>query len=84
MRNVAELILKALVGHPENVRIEEALEGDRLNLTVHVDPADLGRVIGRQGRTINAVRTVVKASALKAQQYVNLDLVSPDKVTSEV
>jgi predicted RNA-binding protein YlqC (UPF0109 family) len=79
MKHVAEVILKAIASHPEDVAIETQTEGDRTLLTVHVHPGDVGRVIGHKGRTINAVRTLVKAAALKHQHQVSLDLVAPDE-----
>lgn len=78
MQNVAEVIIRAIASNPEAVQITSSDDGERTTLTVQVDPADVGRVIGRQGRTINAVRTVVKAAALKTNQHVNLDLVTPE------
>jgi len=78
MQNVAEVIIKAIATNPQGVVISERHDGERTVLTVQVDPADVGRVIGRQGRTINAVRTIVKAAGLKSQQQVSLDLVTPE------
>ena len=79
MKHVAEVILKAIASVPEDVLIETQSEGDRTLLTVHVNQADIGRVIGHKGRTINAVRTLVKAAALKHQHQVSLDLIAPDE-----
>jgi hypothetical protein len=79
MKQVAEIILKAITSAPEDVVIESQTEGDRTLLTVHVNQLDVGRVIGHKGRTINAVRTLVKAAALKHQHQVSLDLVAPDE-----
>lgn len=78
MQQVAEVILKAIASQPGSVVVTCEEEGDRTVLTAQVDPADVARVIGRQGRTINAVRTVVKAAALKNQQQVSLELLTPD------
>lgn len=79
MKHVAEVILKAITSRPEDVVIETQTEGDRTLLTVHVNQLDVGRVIGHKGRTINAVRTLVKAAALKNQHQVSLDLIAPDE-----
>lgn len=78
MQAVAEVILKALASRPDAVVVETTNDGGRTVIKAHVDQADVARVIGRQGRTINAVRTVVKAAALKHNQQVSLDLVTPD------
>ena len=79
MKQVAEIILKAIASVPEDVAIESSADGDRTLLTVHVNQQDVGRVIGHKGRTINAVRTLVKAAALKHQHQVSLDLIAPDE-----
>lgn len=78
MQNVAEVIIKAIATNPDSVVVNSSNDGEKMVLTVHVDPVDVGRVIGRQGRTINAVRTIVKAAGLKSQQQVSLDLVTPE------
>ena len=79
MQKIAEHILKALANHPEAVRVTSADDGDRTTLTVKVDATDTGRVIGRQGRTINALRTVVRAAGLRRGRRVELDLLEPDE-----
>lgn len=78
IRNVAEVLLKAIASQPDAVAIETEVDGSRTVLTVTVDEADVPRMIGRKGRTINAVRTIVKAAGLKAQRQVSLDLVAPE------
>jgi hypothetical protein len=78
IRNVAEVLLRAIASQPEAVAIESQEDGTRTVLTVTVDEADVPRMIGRKGRTINAVRTIVKAAGLKAQRQVSLDLVAPE------
>jgi predicted RNA-binding protein YlqC (UPF0109 family) len=79
MKHVAEVILRAIASHPDDVVIESQTDSDRTLLTVHVNQLDVGRVIGHKGRTINAVRTLVKAAALKHQHQVSLDLIAPDE-----
>ncbi|HEY9720462.1 MAG TPA: KH domain-containing protein [Oscillatoriaceae cyanobacterium] len=78
MQQVAEVILRAIASQPDHVVVSCEEDGERTVLTAQVDQADVARVIGRQGRTINAVRTVVKAAALKNQQQVSLELLTPD------
>jgi predicted RNA-binding protein YlqC (UPF0109 family) len=75
---VAEVLLKAIASQPDAVAIETHEDGTRTVLTVTVDDADVPRMIGRKGRTINAVRTIVKAAGLKAQRQVSLDLNAPE------
>ena len=71
-----EHLVKGIVDHPEEVRINtrEGNRGDSLEIRVH--PEDLGRVIGRSGRTAQALRTVV--SALAAGERVRVDVVDTD------
>ncbi|AKU91285.1 KH domain-containing protein [Vulgatibacter incomptus] len=62
MRELLEYVAKALVDEPELVEIEEQ-EGATTTLVLTVAPGDLGRVIGRQGRTAKALRTLISARA---------------------
>jgi len=63
MRDLVELLVRALVSDPGAVRVEEIDEDDGTVLEVHVAEDDLGRVIGRDGRVANAIRTIAKAAA---------------------
>lgn len=72
---VTEYIVRELVDDPDAVRVEET-EGRRgLTLEVAVGPGDMGRVIGRRGRMANAIRTVVRAAAVKDGKEVDVDFV---------
>jgi predicted RNA-binding protein YlqC (UPF0109 family) len=65
MKDLLEYLAKALVDHPDDVQVE-VIEGERsviLQLKVHAD--DVGKVIGKQGRIAQALRTLVKAAATK-------------------
>lgn len=70
MKNLIEILVKALVDKPEVVTVEETDEGDSVTFTVTVDPDDIGKVIGKQGRVANALRTVAKAAAIKDRKNV--------------
>jgi predicted RNA-binding protein YlqC (UPF0109 family) len=63
MRDLVEYVVRALVDDPDAVRVEELDEDGGTVLEVHVADGDLGRVIGREGRVANALRTVAKAAA---------------------
>ncbi len=64
MRDLVEFCVRALVEDPDAVRVEELQEEDGTVLEVHVADDDLGRVIGRDGRVANAIRTLAKAAAV--------------------
>jgi predicted RNA-binding protein YlqC (UPF0109 family) len=63
MRDLVEFLVRALVSDPEAVRVEEIEQDGGTVLEVHVADDDLGRVIGRDGRVANAIRTIAKAAA---------------------
>jgi uncharacterized protein len=63
MRDLVEFLVRALVAEPDAVRVTELEEDDATVLEVRVADDDLGRVIGRDGRVANAIRTIAKAAA---------------------
>jgi uncharacterized protein len=63
MRDLVEFLVRALVADPDAVRVDELTEDNGTVLEVHVADGDLGRVIGREGRVANAIRTLAKAAA---------------------
>ena len=76
MRDLVEYLAKALVDRPDDVSVEEFEEDDGtivFELTVADD--DVGKVIGRNGRTVNALRTVIRASAVRHNRRVLVDVV---------
>jgi predicted RNA-binding protein YlqC (UPF0109 family) len=76
MKDLVTVIAKALVDHPEDVRVN-VVEGEHAvvyELSVH--PSDVGKVIGKQGRIAKALRTVVTSAAVKEQKRVNVEIVS--------
>jgi predicted RNA-binding protein YlqC (UPF0109 family) len=80
VRDLVELVVRALVDDPDAVRVEELDEDDgTLVLEVHVADDDLGRVIGRDGRVANAIRTLAKAAATAQDAgRVNVEIVEDD------
>lgn len=79
MKELVRFIVAALVDHPEHVRVTETA-GDRsvvVELSVH--PEDLGRVIGRQGKTASALRALLGAAAVKTRQRVLLEILEEDE-----
>ena len=74
MKELVEVIAKALVDHPESVVINERLEGRTTVVEVHVAESDMGKVIGKQGRIAKAIRSVVKAAAAREDKKVSVDI----------
>ena len=76
MRELLEYLARELVDEPDEVKVEQFSEDDgTVVLELSLASDDYGRVIGRGGRTANALRTVVKASAVKEQRRVLVDIV---------
>ena len=76
-RSMSELVLamaKALVDQPTEVTVNAAPDGDGTSLLLRVAPADLGKVIGKQGRTARSIRTILGAASMKAQHRFSLDI----------
>lgn len=74
MKNLVEIIAKALVDNPESVTVKEIKKGNTTYVKLHVASSDMGKVIGKQGRIAKAIRTVLKAYATKEDVYVELDI----------
>jgi predicted RNA-binding protein YlqC (UPF0109 family) len=76
VRELLEFLAKALVDSPDRVRVEEFEEDDgTLVLELSVADDDYGKIIGRGGRTAQALRTLIKAAAVKDNRRVLLDIV---------
>ena len=75
MKELVEVIAKALVDHPEEVSVIEKKEGRTTVLELHFGDGDMGKVIGKQGRIAKAIRSVVKAAAAKEDKRVVVDIV---------
>jgi predicted RNA-binding protein YlqC (UPF0109 family) len=71
---VAELA-RALVDKPEEVSVEVVQDGDGTILRLHVAQSDVGKVIGKQGRTARSLRTVLSAASMKLKRRFSLDIV---------
>lgn len=75
MKELVEYIAKALVDHPDQVKVEE-VQGERsVVLELRVAPEDVGKVIGKQGRIAKALRTVVGAAAMKENKRVMVEII---------
>jgi predicted RNA-binding protein YlqC (UPF0109 family) len=74
MKELVETIAKALVDHPEEVRVKSGEGAQVTVLELQVHPEDLGKVIGRQGRTAKAIRAVLGAAGIKARKRFTLEI----------
>ena len=74
MKELVEVIAKALVDNPEEVVVSESLKGDDTLIELKVAPADMGKVIGKQGRIAKAIRSVVKAAASTEDKKVIVEI----------
>ncbi len=76
MQELVEYIAKALVDNPDAVRVNR-IEGETVIIfEIEVAPEDLGKIIGRQGRIANAIRTIVKAAASRQGKKANVEILS--------
>ena len=75
MKDLVEVIAKALVDNPDEVSVSEKKEGRTTVLELHVAEGDMGKVIGKQGRIAKAIRAVVKAAAAKEDKRVVVEIV---------
>ncbi|MFQ6068904.1 MAG: KH domain-containing protein [Candidatus Aminicenantales bacterium] len=75
MRELVEMIAKSLVDNPEKVQVSQ-LEGEQTTiLELKVAPEDLGKVIGKQGRTARAIRVILGAAGMKMKRRFNLEII---------
>ena len=74
MKELVETISKALVDHPEDVQVR-VVEGEQvIVMELRVHPTDLGKVIGRQGRTAKSIRTILGAAGMKLKKRFTLEI----------
>ncbi len=74
MKELVETIAKALVNDPDAVVVTERVTEKETFLSLTVAPDDMGKVIGKQGRIAKAIRTVLKAQAIREDKHVTLDI----------
>jgi len=75
MKELVEIIAKALVDHPEEVKVNEVASEQSIILQLKVASDDMGKVIGKQGRIAKAIRTVVKAASLNEEKKVVVEII---------
>lgn len=75
MKELVEVVAKALVDNPDEVVVTEKNEGRNTVIELHVAASDMGKVIGKQGRIAKAIRSVVKAASSKENRHVDVEIV---------
>lgn len=73
-----EQIVRAIVNHPEDVTTDRIVDERGVLITLHINQEDMGYVIGRQGQTARAIRTLLKIVGAKANARVNLKIYEPE------
>ena len=76
-----EYVVKALVDHPDEVRTERNVDEMGVLITLHLNPEDMVKVIGRDGQTAKALRTLLRVVGAKSRARVNLKIVEPEGST---
>lgn len=75
VKNLLEYLARSLVDHPDEVKVSQ-IDGERsVILELRVSPEDMGKVIGKQGRIAQALRTLVKAAAVKEGKRVMIEII---------
>lgn len=77
-KDFLEFVVKALVDTPNSVSIDRTVDEMGVLLTLKVDPADMGQIIGRQGQTARAIRTLLRVVGAKNNARVNLKIYEPE------
>ena len=75
MKEAVEKIIRSIVGDSDSVEVDEVVDGKNVRIEVRVADGDMGRVIGREGRTVKAIRSVLFAAGQKQGKRFHLDLV---------
>lgn len=83
MKNLIEFILIHLVDNPDAVSVEMSMDGDTEIYTLHVAPEDMGKVIGKQGKVINSIRTLARVRAVKEDKHIMVVLADESEAASE-
>ena len=75
MKELVEIVCKSLVDNPEEVKVNQ-IDGEQTSiLELRVHPSDLGKVIGKQGRTAQAIRVILGAAGMKLKKRFNLEII---------
>lgn len=78
-----EMVVKAIVGNPKDVKTERTVDERGVLITLHINQADMGYVIGKQGQTARSIRTLLKIVGAKNNARVNLKIHEPEGARNE-
>jgi uncharacterized protein len=76
VKELVEYLVKSLAEHPDEVVLNEAETEDGVSLELRISPEDLGRIIGKNGNTVNAIRTVLQAAASSHKKRAKLEVLT--------
>jgi predicted RNA-binding protein YlqC (UPF0109 family) len=79
MGSLVEVIARALVSRPDEVKVSEEVDGKNVLVKLQVADEDIGKIIGKSGRIAKAIRTVVKAAAIKQNLKVTVEIIEEDR-----
>jgi predicted RNA-binding protein YlqC (UPF0109 family) len=77
-RDFLEMVVKSLVDHPADVKVDRKVDEMGVLITLDVHPEDMGKIIGRQGNTAKAIRTLLRVVGMKNNARVNLKINEPE------
>src|SRR3989339_1134440 len=83
MKNVLEFVLKNITTVPDEVKIEERDEEGLTNYVISVHPDDVGRIIGKEGKVIKAIRTIMRVIAIQKGVHVRVSVLSENSAPTE-
>lgn len=83
MKDIVEYIVKQFVTSPDSVEVSEQLQDGILQLSLKVDPSDMGLTIGKSGQTIKAIRRLLTVKAISDNVRVNLELIDSNPLPRE-
>ncbi len=78
-----EYLIKSIVDHPEDVKVERKVDDMGVLLSLRVHPMDMGQVVGRQGTTAKAIRSLLRIVGIKNHAHVNLKVEEPEGSTRQ-
>jgi predicted RNA-binding protein YlqC (UPF0109 family) len=78
-----ESVVRSIVNHPDDVKTERTVDERGVLITLHINQEDMGYVVGRQGQTARALRTLLKIVGAKENARVNLKIYEPDEQRRE-